>query len=202
MPASMISAPTGGRAKVIGSSIAMVASGPIPGSTPISVPTIAPTKHRKMFIGNGMVMPRNPILRSMNWNTTPKPSARLVMRSMSGPLEPRPELQRQVQPPREQQRAEGGEHRGPDQRLDPADLLGGVGRNDERHEASEDKTERAHRDGKDERRGGDEDRPARRHAHQQERQQQHHGRAEGRNDDVGSDTGENVADADGIVGDR
>ena len=51
MPASMISAPTGGRPKVIGSSIAIVASGPMPGSTPISVPTSAPIRHRKMFIG-------------------------------------------------------------------------------------------------------------------------------------------------------
>ena len=42
MPASMISAPTGATLKVIGSSIAMVASGPMPGSTPISVPTETP----------------------------------------------------------------------------------------------------------------------------------------------------------------
>ena len=47
----MISAPTGGRPKVIGSSIAMVASGPMPGSTPISVPTSAPIRHRQMLIG-------------------------------------------------------------------------------------------------------------------------------------------------------
>ena len=38
----MISAPTGGNPKVIGSSIAMVASGPRPGRTPTSVPTSAP----------------------------------------------------------------------------------------------------------------------------------------------------------------
>ena len=69
----MISAPTGGRPKVIGSSIAMVASGPMPGSTPISVPTSAPIRHRKMFIGNGIVMFRYAILRSTNWKTTPKP---------------------------------------------------------------------------------------------------------------------------------
>ena len=42
MPASMISAPTGATLKVIGSSIAMVASGPMPGSTPIKVPTETP----------------------------------------------------------------------------------------------------------------------------------------------------------------
>ncbi len=38
----MISAATGATLKVIGSSIAMVASGPMPGSTPISVPTETP----------------------------------------------------------------------------------------------------------------------------------------------------------------
>jgi hypothetical protein len=42
MPASMISADTGSSTYVAGSSIAMVATGPIPGSTPISVPSSAP----------------------------------------------------------------------------------------------------------------------------------------------------------------
>src|SRR5262244_1451287 len=44
MPASMISAPTGSKLNVIGRSMVMVATGPIPGSTPISVPTMHPTK--------------------------------------------------------------------------------------------------------------------------------------------------------------
>jgi hypothetical protein len=44
MPASMISADTGGSAYVAGSSIAMVATGPMPGSTPISVPSRQPMK--------------------------------------------------------------------------------------------------------------------------------------------------------------
>src|SRR4051795_11880497 len=61
MPASMISAPTGGRPNVIGSSIAIVATVPIPGSTPTSVPTSAPSRQNRMFIGE---------------NATPKPSAR------------------------------------------------------------------------------------------------------------------------------
>ena len=62
----MMSAPTGGRPKVIGSSIAMVASEPMPGSTPISVPTIAPIRHRKTFIGV---------------TATPMPSQRFEIRS-------------------------------------------------------------------------------------------------------------------------
>ena len=39
-----MSAATGGTLKVIGSSMAIVASGPMPGSTPISVPTRTPMK--------------------------------------------------------------------------------------------------------------------------------------------------------------
>src|SRR6185503_13909208 len=49
MPASMISAATGGTLKVIGSSIAIVASGPMPGSTPISVPRNTPIKQYQRF---------------------------------------------------------------------------------------------------------------------------------------------------------
>jgi hypothetical protein len=56
MPASMISAPTGGSPKVIGSNIAMVATDPIPGSTPIRVPTSAPIRQKITFIGTGIVM--------------------------------------------------------------------------------------------------------------------------------------------------
>ena len=44
MPASMMSAETGGSTKVAGNSIAIVAIGPIPGSTPISVPRTQPMK--------------------------------------------------------------------------------------------------------------------------------------------------------------
>src|SRR4030095_2763128 len=45
MPASMISAPIGGSPKVTGSSMVMEAIGPMPGSTPISVPTRHPRNH-------------------------------------------------------------------------------------------------------------------------------------------------------------
>jgi hypothetical protein len=44
MPASMISEAVGGRWKVIGSSMAMVATGPMPGRTPIRVPTMQPNR--------------------------------------------------------------------------------------------------------------------------------------------------------------
>src|SRR4029079_9707615 len=49
MPASMISDAVGGRWKVIGSNMAMVATGPIPGSTPISVPTMQPKNAHSRF---------------------------------------------------------------------------------------------------------------------------------------------------------
>ena len=44
MPASMIRAEIGGSVNVIGSSMAMVAVGPSPGSTPISVPRKTPSR--------------------------------------------------------------------------------------------------------------------------------------------------------------
>jgi hypothetical protein len=47
----MISAVTGSNVKVIGSSIAIVAVGPIPGRTPTSVPRNTPTKHHRRFSG-------------------------------------------------------------------------------------------------------------------------------------------------------
>ncbi len=60
----MISAPTGGRPKVIGSSMATVAMVPMPGSTPTSVPTSAPIRQSSRFIGE---------------NATPKPRLRFAM---------------------------------------------------------------------------------------------------------------------------
>src|SRR3954447_1868310 len=145
MPASMISAPTGGRPKVIGSSIAIVASGPMPGSTPISVPTSAPIKHSPRLIG--VTATENPCPR------LPTSSKRIPMSVSS---EPWPQLKRQIEPVGEQQRAEGGENRAPDQCLDPVHLLGGIGGDHQRDVARDNETERAHRNGKDDRGGGDE----------------------------------------------
>src|SRR5436190_13714438 len=136
MPASMISAPTGGRPKVIGSSIATVAMVPMPGSTPTSVPTSAPIKHSPKLIGE---------------NATPKPRARLLIRSTITPSldqETREELERQPKRVREQQAAAQREHRADDGGLDPFRL----GRTDRRdHEARkgrEHETQRADRYGK------------------------------------------------------
>ena len=65
MPASMISAETGGTLKVIGSSIAIVASGPMPGSTPISVPRKHPMKQNQRFCSDSATLkPRIRLLKS------------------------------------------------------------------------------------------------------------------------------------------
>src|SRR6267154_3223787 len=93
MPASMMRAPTGGRPKVIGSSIATVAMVPMPGSTPTSVPTSAPIRHSSRLIGD---------------RATPKPRARLEKSSNITPSlrqETREQLQRQPQRIREKQTA-------------------------------------------------------------------------------------------------
>src|SRR5687767_16008560 len=88
MPASMISAPTGGRLKVRGSSIAIAASGPMPGSTPTSVPTNTPMKQYIRFTGETAV-----------WN----PSARFGKRLAISPMSPLPEQWiRQLEPVDEQ----------------------------------------------------------------------------------------------------
>src|SRR5918996_601645 len=74
MPASMISADTGETLNVIGSSMAIVASGPMPGSTPISVPRKTPMKQNHRFCSV-----------SATW----KPRMRLLKSSMSVPREER-----------------------------------------------------------------------------------------------------------------
>src|SRR6202011_4925427 len=107
MPASMISAPTGGRPKVIGSSMATVAMVPIPGSTPTSVPTSAPIRHSSRLIGV---------------RATPKPRARLENRSVITPSrnqEAREQLQRQPQRIGEQQAAADGQADADDDGLFP-----------------------------------------------------------------------------------
>src|SRR3954470_11868942 len=110
MPASMISAPTGGRPNVIGSSMATVAMVPIPGSTPTSVPTSAPIRHSRMLTGIGMeVPPRNAGVHCTRLKTTPKPRPRFEKIS---PITPSPdqeswqELQGQTERVRKQKGAE------------------------------------------------------------------------------------------------
>src|SRR3954464_12713204 len=113
MPASIISAPVGSTLKVSGSSIAMVAIGPTPGSTPISVPTRQPRKHSARLVGDRAV---------------PKPSARLPTRSnIARSIADEPWCQRDRQAEREpeqpdaERRHRDAEHDG----LQPAHLVAG-----------------------------------------------------------------------------
>jgi len=64
----MIRAATGGSVKVMGSSMAMVATGPSPGSTPTSVPSRTPIRQNSRFSGE---------------RATPKPKARFWRRSVT-----------------------------------------------------------------------------------------------------------------------
>src|SRR5512140_916177 len=101
MPASMISADTGSSAYVVGSSIAIVATGPMPGSTPISVPSNAPISAYNRLIGV---------------SATPKPSARCEKISTRRPLLLQgPDRQLQLQADDEHADGERGEHDAGDQ---------------------------------------------------------------------------------------
>src|SRR6476661_5856551 len=139
MPASMISAPTGGRPKVIGSSIATVAMVPMPGSTPTSVPTSAPIRHSPRLIGV---------------KATPKPRARLEKRSAITPSlnqETRKELQRQPECVGEEQAAADRQADADDDGFLPPRLRRSHSRNQEGDERRDDEAQRtdSHRKAKD-----------------------------------------------------
>src|ERR1700730_16735665 len=128
MPASMINAPTGGRPKVIGSSMATVAMVTMPGRTPTSVPPSAPIRHSRMLIGIGIEKPWSHAGdHGVNWNTTWKPSARLEKRSPITPSlnqETGPELHRQSQSVGKKKAAERGEANADDDGFLPPGFAG------------------------------------------------------------------------------
>src|SRR6185436_17913976 len=99
----MISAATGGTLKVIGSSIAIVASGPMPGSTPISVPRKQPMKQNQRFC---------------QVSATLKPNKRLLSSSMSVAPHAFDQWIRQTQAVYEQPRAHDSEADGKQDDLD------------------------------------------------------------------------------------
>src|ERR1700737_586244 len=136
MPASMIKAPTGGRPNVIGSSMATVAMVPMPGSTPTSVPTSAPIRHNRRFIGD-----------AATW----KPSARLEKRSAitsSRRQETREKLQRQPQCIRQQQAAAHGQANSDDDGFSPTGFRRSKGCDDETEKSGNHQAKRPDRDGK------------------------------------------------------
>src|SRR5258708_37183287 len=98
MPASMIIAPVGSSLKVSGSSIAIVAGGPRPGSTPMIVPSTTPITHIVRLLAV-----------SATWNPCRSPS-RMSMRleqqsvrkrQVEGELEERIETERESDRDRE-----------------------------------------------------------------------------------------------------
>src|ERR1700686_5931565 len=95
MPASMIMAETGGSVNEIGSSIATVVTGPIPGSTPTTVPRNTPMKQYAIFC---------------HVSATLNPSARFASASICDFLERRPDQQRQAKPVDKHADGKGGEH--------------------------------------------------------------------------------------------
>src|SRR6185369_3287430 len=129
MPASMISAPTGGKPNVIGSSIATVAMVPMPGSTPTSVPTSAPIRQSIKLIGE---------------KATPKPRARLLKRSTITPSldhETREELERQSERVGKQQAASDGKADADNDGLRPSRLFRPEGGDHEARKGGDDEAE-------------------------------------------------------------
>src|ERR1700751_1694842 len=95
MPASMIRPDTGSRWKVSGNSMAMVAIGPMPGRTPISVPISAPASAKNRLAGV---------------SATPKPVTRLLSNSMALPLGP--DRDREAKPEDEDRPGQHDKHSG------------------------------------------------------------------------------------------
>src|SRR6185436_7861254 len=123
MPASMISAVIGDRLKVTGRSIAIVATGPMPGSTPISVPSRTPIRQYSRLIGV---------------RATPKPSARLLKRLISMGLpsahEVRPEREGQREPLHEHQHGEDDQNDGQDRHFPGLELVAAEGAHEDEHD--------------------------------------------------------------------
>src|SRR5215210_6371429 len=112
MPASMMRADTGGTLNVIGSSIAIVASGPMPGNTPISVPRKQPMKQNHRFC---------------SVNATPNPSDRLASKSISVSYE---ERIGEAEAPDEERPRPGREPDRHDEHFDELELVSCVSRDE------------------------------------------------------------------------
>src|SRR5262245_59467125 len=97
MPASMISDDSGSRPKVIGSSMAMAGIGPMPGSTPISVPSRQPISAKPTFCQDA---------------AAPKPVARLTNTSTSGAPPDRQRLSQRVGEHADRKGSEAGRQHG------------------------------------------------------------------------------------------
>src|SRR5215475_9159261 len=125
----MMSAPVGSTLKVSGNSMAMVAIGPMPGSTPIKVPTRHPMKASTRLTGD---------------NAVAKPSPRLPIKSnideSSIADQPRRERDRESRRKLEQADANSGHQHAHHNRFHPANLVAGKGGNDDGNRARHDQS--------------------------------------------------------------
>src|SRR6516225_9347556 len=112
MPASMMRAPTGGNPKVMGNSMAMVATVPMPGRTPTNVPTSAPRRQNRTL--KGLAATWKPIQRLPRSSDMTSPPPRLV--------EARPELEWQIEEIDEQHHAKQRHRRRAKEAFKPAHL--------------------------------------------------------------------------------
>src|SRR5437763_282453 len=146
MPASIMSAPTGLRLNVIGSSIAMVATGPMPGSTPISVPSRQPISAKNRLIGV---------------TATPKPMTRLWKSwSIVAPRSAEvlgPDRERQRQSFHEHEHREHDEDDEEDDHFLPLELMAARGADEHERRGRDDQAERLHQIAVGDGRRGDED---------------------------------------------
>src|SRR5689334_7142250 len=101
----------------------MVPVGPMPGSTPIKVPTSTPIRQKSRLVGV---------------TATEKPSARLSNSSMSA----RPQSHRQSEREDEQRRGTDGEAGGEQQRVEDPDLAAAEGGHDDGDEGRDQETRR------------------------------------------------------------
>src|SRR5262249_35448200 len=129
----MMSAPVGSTLKVSGNSMAMVAIGPMPGSTPIKVPTRHPMKASRRLTGDNAVAkpsPRLPIKSNMNTSSITH--------------QPWREWNRQAQRKLEQADANSSHQYAHHDRIDPANLLARKGGSDDGNRSGHNQSQRAY----------------------------------------------------------
>src|SRR5690349_8361928 len=134
MPASMISAVAGeSKVAVIGSSMAMVATGPTPGSTPINVPSSTPRKQNRTLV---------------SVKATDRPRPRLAIRSLIAASRPDREVEpravdahRQSEAVVEHRQDQQGQRDAQDDGKAQGHALAGVGREQHRNGRGRHQTE-------------------------------------------------------------
>src|SRR5262245_53129691 len=140
MPASMMSDDSGSRPKLIGKSIPMVGIGPMPGSTPISVPSRHPSRAKPRFLSD---------------TAAPKPVARFWSRSNSILAAP-PRRQWLPQQVDEHHDSEYRQAHAEQDRFAQLDLGPGIGGENRQQDGREREADRFDQEPEDQDRGDDE----------------------------------------------